>query len=257
MKRIYLILLILFFSSEITFSQGELQDGRMYNRDERTFAIQTSSIGSGINFQVGKRIDGFNKRLFFTEFSTIKHSKEIKTQNPYLVDGNKRFVFGKINSVFDFRFGYGKQKEAFGKHDKGGISIRYFYSGGVSVALSKPVYYNVIDSIYYDLNYDKIYIATSKHKFSTTVHQVSDIESRAPFFDGFNETKLTPGLFAKFGLSIEYSNTDEIINAIEAGVIVEAFPKKLEIMASDVNDQFFVSLFLAYRFGKVTSNRIN
>ncbi len=257
MKVIYLILLILIFSFQISFSQGEVQETRMYNRDERTFAIQTSSIGSGVNFQIGKRIDGFKKRIYFTEFSTIKHAKEIKTQNPYIIDGNNRFVFGKTNSVFDFRFGYGKQNEVYGKHDKGGISIRYFYSGGISVALSKPVYYNVIDSIYYSSASGKIDIVTSKEKFSTAVHQVSDIESKASFLKGIEETKFTPGVFAKLGISIEYSNSDEIINAIEAGVIVEAFPKKIEIMASDVNNQVFISLFIAYRFGKITSKRIN
>jgi len=229
----------------------------MYNRDARTFAFILNSNGIGFNYRYGKRIDGYKKNLYGITFSTIKSSKETKIQNPYLSNSNKKFVFGKVNSVFNLRFYYGRQKELYGKFDKGGIAIRYFYGFGPSLAMLKPIYYNIIDSIYYNISTGDLYMATSKKQFNTSVHQVSDIKSKASFLDGISETKFIPGLFLKLGISVEYSNDDTKIRAIEGGVTVNAFYKPIQIMATDKNNYAIISLFLAYRFGRITKTTIN
>ncbi len=256
MKAFFIFInLILIYN--FVFSQGEIQQTRMYNRDARTFALMINSNGLGLNYRYGKRIDGYRKNLYGVTISTIKSSKETKTQNPYLTSSNKKFVFGKVNSVVNVRFSYGRQKELYGKFDKGGIAIRYFYGFGPSFAILKPIYYNIIDSIYYNISTGDLYMATSKKQFNTSVHQVSDIKSKASFFDGISETKFIPGLFIKLGLSIEYSNKDMRIRALEGGVVVNTFAKPVKIMANDENNYVIISLFLSYRFGKITKTTIN
>jgi len=42
---------------------------------------------------------------------------------------------------------------------------------------------------------------------------------------------------------------------LELGVIVDAFWKETPIMATEDNNQVFLSLFLCYRFGSVYSKR--
>jgi len=256
MKKVFILIFFLLIY-RIVFSQGEVQQTRMYNRDAKTFAILINSNGLGLNYRYGKRIDGYRKNLYGITLTTIKSSKETKTQNPYLTSSNKKFVFGKINSVINLQFSYGRQKELYGKFDKGGIAIRYFYGFGPTVTILKPIYYNIIDSIYYNISTGDLYMATSKKQFNTSVHQVSDIKSKASFFEGINETKFVPGLFLKLGLSIEYSNNDTRIRALEAGVSVNAFAQPIKIMATDENNWAIISLFLAYRFGRVTKTTIN
>lgn len=256
MKKL-LLFSVLTIVSLLVYSQGEVQETRMYNRDAKTFAFLLNSNGIGLNYRYGKRLDGYRKSLYGITLSTIKNSKETKTQNPYLSNTNKKFVFGKINSVVNLKFSYGRQKELFGKYDKGGIAIRYFYGFGPSLSMLKPIYYNIIDSTYYNISTGDIYIATSKKQFNTSVHQVSDIKSKASFFDGISETKFVPGLFLKLGLSVEYSNDDTKIRALEAGFVLEAFSKPIQIMAVDENNWVILSIFLSYRFGRITKTTIN
>ena len=76
-----------------------------------------------------------------------------------------------------------------------------------------------------------------------------DIYGKASFTKGLNETKIMPGLYAKAGFNFEYSKEDKIIHAIEIGGQINAFPKKIPIMAVSDNKSIFFSLFVSYRFG--------
>ena len=62
------------------------------------------------------------------------------------------------------------------------------------------------------------------------------------------------GLFrgiGKAGFNFEYSKEDKIIHAVEIGAQINAFPKKIPIMATSNNKLLFFSLFVSYRFGMV------
>lgn len=228
--------------------QEVVSDLRVVTGNEKSYAILLNSNGWGINYRNGKRLDGFRKRLIDLDFAYVRHSKEIKTQNPYY-ENQKRFIFGKLHYMYTFRTGLGLQKEIFSKFDKGGVAIKYFYSGGFSLGLLKPIYYEVVDSSEIIDNRRVLYI--SNKLFDYSIHQVSDIYSRSSFFRGFGETKMIPGLFLKLGLSFVYSNAYETINALDAGIVFDAFYKEFKIMATEKKDQFLVSLFVNYRFGKV------
>ena len=232
------------------FSQVESpSDVRVVTGDENSYSIQVNSNGWGLNYRYGKRLDGFRKRILDIDYAYIKHSKEIKTQNPNY-ENQKRFVFGKLNTMFVFRGGIGLQKEIYSKFDKGGVAVKYFYEGGLTLGLLKPVYYKIVDSSLYSNNERFLFLSDKKFD-NTSIHAVEDIYSRASFFKGIDETKIKPGVFVKFGLSFVYSNIYDVLNAIEAGIIVDGFYKVVPIMATQKSDQIFVSLFISYRFGRV------
>ena len=70
-----------------------------------------------------------------------------------------------------------------------------------------------------------------------------------------DEIELIPGIHTKFGLSIDYSKNDRLINAIEVGASIDAYLKEVPIMATEKNNQIFVALFISYRFGKVYTKK--
>lgn len=241
-----LFLSILFFSINV-FSQGEINnETRLISGNEKSYAILINSNGWGLNYRYGKRIDGFKKRLFDFDFSYVKHPKEIRIQNPYY-DNQKRFVFGKLNALFTLKVSIGKQKEVYSKFDKGGIAVKYFYEGGISLAILKPIYYQVVDSL--SPNPNDPYV--SDRLFDYNIHSPADIYGRSSFFKGIGETKFKPGLFVKAGLSFVYSNQYEAINALESGLIFDIYYSELPIMATDKNQNYLISIFISYRFGKV------
>ena len=119
------------------------------------------------------------------------------------------------------------------------------YSAGPVFAVYKPVYYKVL----YPISVDRFDI--KEEKFNSSLATPQDIFSRASFTKGLNETKVLPGLFVKGGFNFEYSKEDKLIHAIEVGAQINAFPKKIPIMASSDNKSIFFSLFVSYRFGMI------
>ncbi|MCX6253180.1 MAG: hypothetical protein NTV31_01740 [Bacteroidia bacterium] len=244
MKKLLIIAVMLLSGTVSLNAQGELNEQqKVFLRNERSFAILLNTDGIGVSYRGAKRIDFLNKRLLEVEAGTLKHPKEYKLSNPYNQGGS--FVFGKLNSTFYLRGGIGHQHELFKKADLGGIAIRYFYLAGPVFAIYKPIYYRVLYPV--SLNEYEV----KEEKFGASIALPQDIYSKASFTKGLNETKVLPGLFAKGGFNFEYSKEDKIIHAIEVGAQINAFPKKIPIMASPDNKTIFFSLFVSYRFGMI------
>lgn len=242
MKKIFVTCFIFQLFILFAYSQGEIDtQKKVFYRNEKSVGLLLNSNGWGMNYRFGKRINAFKKYLYEVDFVGFKHPKEIKLSNAYNPTG-KNYVFGKKNCCLDLRLGYGLQNEIFSKADKGGIAVRYFYTGGLSVAMLKPIYYQV----FYANSY-----SVSDEKFSSSITSPSDILGRSSFFKGAGETQFIPGIFMKFGFNFEYSQEDRILHALEAGCIAESFVKELPIMATAKNNQFYFMLFVSYRFGKI------
>lgn len=244
MNKLLAISLILLALPLILLSQGDIDEQqRIFYRNERTVALLLNTNGFGVSYREGKRLDFLNKRIVDLDINILKHPREIKLVNPYAIAGSS-FVYGKLNNVITLKGGIGNQHELFKKVDLGGVAIRYFYSAGAVLAVTKPIYYNVrYPGIGGEFEY-------RQEKFDETILAV-DIYSRASFFKGFNELGVIPGLFTKGGFNFEYSKEDKVIHAIELGASFEAFPKRIPIMASDDNRALFFTMFVSYRIGVV------
>ncbi len=220
------------------FSQGEIdEEQKIFFRNEKSWAIFLNTNGYGGNYRSGKRINASRKILWEIDMNYIKHAKELKiSSNSNQID---QYVFGKMNFAWETRGGIGYQKELFRKIDKTGVSVRYFVVGGPSLILLKPIYYQVIrDQDYVDEKFD--------------INTYQPIVGRSTFFKGFDEIKPDPGVYLKGGMSFEYSKKDNRIKALEIGGVASAFLNEVEIMAMH-NSRFLFSLFISYRWGKVTS----
>lgn len=252
--RILLILIILGGNIYQVSAQYEIPtEERIFFRNERSYAGALHSNGWAANFRYASRIDAFSSYIIDIDVGTIQHPKEIKSQSYYIGGWGRSFVFGKTNDVILLRAGAGYQKELFSKYDVGGISIRYFMTGGFSLSALKPIYYKKITGF----NSYTGYVTYERSLFDADYMQsIYDIYDREPFYVGLGETRVLPGIFARAGLCFEYGIDDEDLNALEGGVQLEGFLRKLEILATEDNRQLFVSLFVSYRFGKVLDARL-
>lgn len=244
--RYYFIILFLFNTFQ-SFAQETTENlPRIFYRNEKTIALNLNSNGWGLGYRYGSRINYFEKYIYEFDFSVLKHPKETSSSNASFFS-SESFVFGKLNSVFDLRLGYGKQNEIFGKRDPRSVAVRYFYSVGPSVAFLKPIYYEINYPV--DSNSSEI----REEKFNPAIHTANEINGKASFFKGFDEIKLVPGLFVKTGFNFEFSQKEYIVHAIEAGILLQGYIKNLEIMAVEDNQQVYFTLFATYRLGKVTN----
>ncbi len=246
MKKVIIVFTFFLFFVWNTFGQGEIDEQqKIFYRNESTINFSLNSTGFGGGYRYGKRLNFLNKRLYEVDFNYFKHPKEVKLSNPYSPT-SRSFVFGKTNLFFNFRAGYGFQRDIFKKTDRGGVAVRYFYSFGPTIGFYKPIYYLVLNPVSMDT-----YILKESKFDPTSFHSPNDIYGRASFFKGWNEVKFVPGVFAKFGFNFEFSKFDPMIQALEGGITIDAFPKKIPIMATEDNKNIFISLYASYRFGKI------
>lgn len=245
MRRAYLAILIMIIPSASLLAQGEIDtQSRVMLRDEQTFGGFLNSNGWGINYRYGYWRNARNQFIIDGDFSYVKHPKETKT-TVAVNYSTYRYVYGKQNLFWELKGAAGWQKELYRKIDRSGISIRLYYAGGLSLGFTKPIYYKVyttssIGEIIYEENL----------KFDPSIHQQL-IGGRGPFYMGFDELKLYPGIYGKSGLSFEYSQKDAIVHALEAGISLTVYPKKIPIMATEQNRFLFFTLHVGYRFGRI------
>jgi hypothetical protein len=243
MKKLLILAVIFILGTISLYAQGELNEQqKVFFRNERSFGILLNTDGISVSYREAKRIDFRNKQIIEFDAGTLRDIKEYKQASYWTQGGN--YIFGKLNSTFYLRGGIGHQHELYKKADLGGIAVRYFYSAGPVLAIYKPIYYKVAYLVTPPDGYE-----LKEEKFDASIAASQDIYGRASFLKGLDETKIMPGLYAKGGFNFEYSKEDKIIHAIEIGAQINAFPKRIPIMAISDNKFVFFSLFVSYRFG--------
>jgi len=252
-----LLLLFLFTPIAYSFAQGELQTEREPDKyNVNAYGIKLNTNGYGLYYAFSHRINYRLRNFFEAEYNYQKSPKEIKVINPYF-DANslRKFVFGKTHTVHNIKIGYGYNKMVFEKRDENSISIHLTGSFGAILGISKPIYYEIVDSVKYSNNYLVPY--TSYYKiYINFQNNPTDILGKAPFKYGLNEIKLHPGIYAKFGLQFDFSQDVMKTKTLETGVILDSFFIPVEIMAGHESN-LFLNLYLAYHFGKKYDSSLN
>jgi hypothetical protein len=233
--------------SQIKIEQDTVGNAVLLSR-EHSFYGMLHSNGWGFGFRKSLDEEFYKKRMFEAEFLEMRSPKEIKTTNPYYSDAGP-FYFGKLNACYIIRSGIGYQNLMNQKPYWGGIEVRYFYYAGAEVALAKPVYLRIIESVTTGgiTNYTLI---TERYDPVNHPVDIQDIYGKASFFKGINQIKPYPGLYGKFGFNFEYGKYNTKVVALEAGVIVDYHPKAVPIMAFNKNPNLITTAYISFHFGK-------
>jgi len=236
--------------------QGEIDDQeKVLFQNERSVSLSLTTTGFSAGYRFGKRLSYLNKALYDIDIAYIRHPKEVKvSSSPYAYASSRKYVYGKSNLFVNLRPSYGFQREVFSKEDRGSIAVKYYFGGGPSLGITKPIYYTF--DIIAPIGNQNYIIDTRIEKFEYSQHPVNkEIAGRASFWKGFDELGFYPGLHAKGGLTFEYGMSNRLINAIEVGIVIDAFAKKIPIMYTHLNNQVFYSLFVSYRFGWIVDKK--
>jgi hypothetical protein len=256
MKVLLLHIFFVTFLSAGLFAQGEFSTEREPDKyNMHSYGIKLNSNGAGLYYNYSTRINYRNRRFFESEFNYVKSPKEVKFTNTTFTYPS-RYVYGKTFSFTNLKFGYGINRMIFEKRDKKSLSIHLSLSGGGILGISKPIYYEVIDSIV-PISNDKAKFYTSFSKFDPALQSSPlDIVGKAPFILGISEIKLHPGFYAKFGLHFDFSRDVMKSRVLETGVIFDTYLIPVEIMANQTTTNFLY-LYISYHFGEKFDARLN
>jgi len=255
------ICFILFFVPFIVFPQEPLErPEKILYKHQRYFGVNIHSLGWGFH---GRKVWNNNvrwQRFVEVDITSVKHPKQVRTINTFFNDA-KGYDYGKINSTFILRTGYGKERIIFDKPDFSGISVSAIASCGVSFAFLKPVY---LEIIYQDDLTNELYIETERYDSDNPSHTPYSIYGRTSYFKGFNEMTMQIGGYLKSGFNFEFSKKDEIIKSLEIGVSLDGYKigsnsifgksigEELPIMAEIRNKKTCLSFYININlfFGK-------
>lgn len=244
--RVLLVLFFLFFSS-VTFSQVKLPkedvSEKLLYSSETSYGIVIHTKGWGINYRYAKNLNAKNKIIYEGDLVSQRHPKEVRYSTNVSKEA-KSFVYGKLNSVVSLRGGAGLQRTLFGKENSSSVEIRYSLIGGASFGFAKPVYLEIYMP---PIDPDKVY--TKIEKYNPSKHSLDNIMGRASFGRGLSQTKIYPGLFAKFAMQFEYSTDDDFLKFIEIGSVVDIYPKPIPQMAYTKMYSWLLSAYVSFNFG--------
>jgi hypothetical protein len=252
MRRIVIAFLGL-FSVSMLHAQVETQtvnvnsnvydETKLLYRNEANVGLIVTTNGFGVAYRRGWHVTNARKRVFEIEMVSYRHPKEIKTVNQYF-DHPKGYYYGKLNSLFILRPGFGYQNVIYTKPEHNGIEIRYVAFVGVSLGLAKPVYLEILEPT--PIQGQRLIVT---ERYDPEKHFVDNIYGRAPFMRGIGNTTIHPGGYAKFGLNFEYGALDNDVKAIETGITLDAYPKAIQMMANEHNHPYLLSLYISFTYG--------
>ena len=196
--------------------------------------------GQGLNLYFSKFKTFDTKTLFSFDIVSMKHSKEVKSFG--VIDDNaKRFVYGKLNSLYILRFGYGRKKILYEKLREQAVEISCVWMTGPSVGMAKPVYLEVFNTVGEVVQIER---------YDPEKHDLSNIFGRGPASRGVSEIKFYPGVFLKLAVTFEYAEYRSSIKAIEIGGVLDAYPQKIPIMTNTKNNFLYPALYINLLIGK-------
>ena len=217
----------------------ELSAGVRLNTDGWTGFLERGIVKSDI-----KESDLFYNIAYASiEFSEKKHPKERRSNSlgGSNDDGSNSYIFGKVNNFYTLKLGYGYRRMIAGKPDPGTVSIHWIYNGGLSVGLLKPYYVDMASSG-----------ESIKYTDSTQSDFLSgqNIMGASGFGKGLGELKVIPGLHFKTGLHFDFATTVRSKLAIETGISLELYTKRIELMANQKGLPYFANLYVSLQFGR-------
>ncbi len=244
--RTILVLAALILGTQLSAQEegADSLDNVFFLRKELAFKLMAHSLGFGTGVISTYSPTVFKKRIFEAEILNMKARKEVKLVYPY-ADNSKSYVYGKLNYVFLLRAGMGYQHQLNRKPYWGGVEVRYFYHAGLSLGFAKPIYLYIIN---YSPAYDDYTLTTER--YDPDLHFADNIYGRAPFGKGFDQLSVYPGLYGKFGFSFDFGADHDRVKTLETGLVVDGYPKAIQIMAFNDPVNLFINVYLSLHLGK-------
>ena len=234
MKKFVPILFCLFLASS---AYAQTSEDYEYTR-EFVWGVNKNTNGGligGVVLKYSTALTPTTFQSFALELMNVKHPKEDRTWN---FNGNS-FIYGKKNYLYSVRLQYGREKIFFKKAPQQGVQISGILAAGPSIGVIAPYYVQVFLNQYESVTvpYDPQTVSYNR------------IMGTGGIFQGLNESDVTIGANLKAAVSFEFGTFKSSVSGFEAGILLEGFPKKIEILPGADNKQFFTSAFITIIFG--------
>ncbi len=257
------LILAAFFSMIFMFAEAQApfpvrqrakdSKGLVYDR-EKIYYIRPHTNGLALGFSIGKAKTYYKTKYMAFEIGYLRHPKETRQSGDSNISPttagaqtSSSFILGKQNSLYNLRMGWGTKVFVSDKASYRGVAVGYSYEFGPMLGLVKPYYLD----IQFSNDANPVPVKFTEATRSVFLDNYSgNIIGASSFSKGWNEVKILPGVHAKTALHFDFASTDEYIRALECGVMLDLYPKKVPIMIEAENRPFFLNVFANIMLGK-------
>jgi len=219
------------------------EEGELIFNKHSIFGIRLFTDGYGISYEKGKFITNSKTRILQFELNEKKSPKDHKVATGYFNGYNfNSVVIGKLNNLYEFKASIGQQFLVGGKGNKNGVAVTALYTGGLSLGILKPYYYDVATA-----DNDEIRL---KYPQILDSDFTQSITGASGFTYGWNQASVRGGLNAKLGMRFDYGRFNQSITAIETGITGEYYFGSVPLMWGVKEKHFFFNAFVSIMFGK-------
>lgn len=233
--RILAIALTLFALAAPLAAQ-QVQDGYEYESEFIWGANKNTAGGliGGFIFKKSFKMTDNMLQSFGLEIMNVRHPQEVRYNSAY---GNF-FTFGKKNHLYSFRLQYGRDFILFKKAPQQGVEIKAVFAAGPSIGVEAPYYveYSVDNSFITRKQYDRSMVK-------------ENILGPGRLFQGLGDSNVVLGGNVKAAFNFELGIFKSQVTGFEAGVLVDAYTRKIDIMADAKNYAVYPTLFFSVFFG--------
>jgi hypothetical protein len=253
--------------SQVEVLEDLVSDAELQVYRQHTYFAHIHSNGFGLGYRFG-RIRSIERYTFQEfEFLQLKHPKAQRLQGSNMVGTNRRFIWGGVNQLYAFRYGFGTQRTLNEKPYWGGVQVSYIASAGGVLGLAIPQYLNIVHSrpsTEVKPGENPLYVRAERYDPNNQLHNELGwrINGMGPMFKGLFNLRPYPGIYAKFAFNFEFGKYNERVNALEVGAMLDVFPIPVPMMAvpcetctnstklkKDKNF-FLANFYAAYHFGR-------
>lgn len=220
-------------------ANGQTQDSYDY-QSEFTWGINKNTYGGLIGGFMFKKARKLNERVLETyglEIMNVKHPLERRYNSQST--GNL-FIYGKSNYLYALRFQYGRDLILFKKAPQQGVEIKAVFAVGPTVGVVAPYYV--------ETGADAGGMVSIRKPYDTSITP-EEIYGPGRLFEGLGESKIVPGANLKGALNFELGTIKSQVTGFEAGFLLDAYAKKIEIIPTAKNYSVFPTLFFTLFYG--------
>lgn len=218
---------------------------------QNDFALALGLQGRKLSFSAhyAHAFTPYKSLIFSFDFTEIKADKERRNTTAAFSTpntNNTAYIYGKRNNLYVGRIGAGQKIYISERSSTQGISLAFSYQVGLSLGLLKPYY---LELIYRTDSSFRTALEPYSQQNKDIFLSPNSIIGAGGFRFGWDELQVRTGAFAKGALWLELGADDNMFAALELGGVIDAYPKRLPILALADSPPVMFHVYLHAYFG--------
>ena len=229
--------------------------GIVYDR-EVTGTVALHTNGFYVGFTTGKLRTYYKTSYWGGSVGVVQNARERKTSERSVQFGQSSgsFVYGKRNALIPVRAFKGWKRYYSGKDRRRGVAVGTSLELGLTAGIVKPYILEIAGQGNDVGTRAQLFAYEDTGNFLGNPEGFRDrgrINGTGGLRSGWSGASIVPGVNAKAAVHLDWGAIDEFVKALEAGVMIDAFPRAIPLLIEPANNTpLFVNFYVGVHLGK-------